>query len=311
MDICLTDEKPQDLTEESTEEEKKLHKEWFKANRMAKHVLKTTMSVTVKRSIPEKDLASEYLEAIAEKFKESDKAEVAHLSQTFNSLKYDGSGSVREHIMRLIDIAAKLKELNMPLQDEYVVHHALHSLPNSFSQLKTSYLAQKEKWNLNELIAICVEEEDRMKKEKVVTVNLVGKPKWKTNKLKTTKTITKASATASASASTSKINKPFKFKCYFCKKVGHMNKDCNTYKDWLAKKGKIIPYTVFTLEVDLVDIEPHSWWLDSGSPLHITNSLQGFIRKRVPRSDENHLCVGNRMRVAVNAIGTLKLDLGS
>lgn len=116
----------------------------------------------------------------------------------------------------------------------WCIIYALHSLPNTFSQLKTSYLAQKEKWNLNELIAISVEEEDRMKKEKVVTVNMViGKPKWKTNKLKTTKTITKASATASAS--TSKINKPFKFKCYFCKKVGHMKKDCNAYKDWLPK----------------------------------------------------------------------------
>ncbi|MDD0148368.1 GAG-pre-integrase domain-containing protein, partial [Shigella flexneri] len=52
------------------------------------------------------------------------------------------------------------------------------------------------------------------------------------------------------------------------------------------------------------------WWIDSGSPIHITNSLQGFIRRRIPKSDEVNLCVGNGMRVAVKAIGTLKLDLG-
>ena len=90
-----------------------------------------------------------------------------------------------------------------------------------------------------------------------------------------------------------------------------MKKDCLGYKNWLVKKGMIISNTVFSLEINLLNVEPQSWWIDSGSPIHVTNSLQGFIRKRIPKSDEVNLRVGNGMRVAVKAIGTLKLDLGS
>lgn len=46
-----------------------------------------------------------------------------------------------------------------------------------------------------------------------------------------------------------------------------------------CQKGKITPYTAFTLEVNLVDIEPHSWWLDSGSPLHIYNQFLAEVHK--------------------------------
>nr|XP_011468028.1 PREDICTED: uncharacterized protein LOC105352441 [Fragaria vesca subsp. vesca] len=77
------------------------------------------------------------------------------------------------------------------------------------------------------------DEEQRIKVEKGETMaNFVENAKKKKkpqNKLKPVKTITKTS--------TSTDNKPFKFKCYFCKKVGHMKKDYSGYKNWLVKKG--------------------------------------------------------------------------
>lgn len=146
-----------------------------------------------------------------------------------------------------------------------------------------------------------------MKKEREITVNLVGKPKWKNNnKLKANRT-----NGAAVVKPQSVQKKPFQFKCYFCKKPGHMKKDCNGYKSWVVKRGIFLPKPSFSIEINLINVQPFSFWLDSGSPLHITNTLQGFIRKRAPRSDENHVCVGNGLRVAVKAIGVLKLDLGS
>lgn len=143
LDVWMYEDKPADLTPTSTKDQKDEYHKWVRANRVSLNTMKATMTKTIKGSIPEKDLASEYLAAIAEKFKENDKAEAAQLMHTFDTLKYTGSGNVREHIMKLIDIAAQLKDLNMTLADDYVVQHALNSLPQSFSQLKTSYLAQK------------------------------------------------------------------------------------------------------------------------------------------------------------------------
>ena len=64
---------------------------------------------------------------------------------TLTSLKFNGKSSVHEHILKLVDTAAKLKDLEMPLDDSFVVHMALSSLPESFEQLKISYNTQKEK----------------------------------------------------------------------------------------------------------------------------------------------------------------------
>ena len=54
-------------------------------------------------------------------------------------------------------------------------------------------------------------------------------------------------------------------------------------------------------------VPPKSWWLDSGSPIHIANSLQGFITKRQPSEGEINLHVGNGVKVDVLLISTVVL----
>ena len=71
-------------------------------------------------------------------------------------MRYSGSTGMREHIMKIIDTISKWKDLNMSLDDQFIVHQTLNSLLSQFKQLKTTYNAQKDKWNLNELIAVCV-----------------------------------------------------------------------------------------------------------------------------------------------------------
>ncbi|XP_062021386.1 uncharacterized protein LOC133737943 [Rosa rugosa] len=146
MDLCFTDDQPEPLTEESTAEDRKEARAWYRANRMAKNVMRNTMSDTVRGSIEEPELATDYMEAIERKFKESEKAEAARLSKAFHDLRYSGTGGVREHLLKLININARLRELLMGVNDDQVVHVALHSLPSSFSGLRTSYNSQKGTW---------------------------------------------------------------------------------------------------------------------------------------------------------------------
>ncbi|XP_040361863.1 uncharacterized protein LOC121049249 [Rosa chinensis] len=193
MDLCLIEEQPLELDTESTEEDRKYYKEWYSANRKAKNVIRTSMSDTVRGSIIEPELAMDFLEAIGDKYQESDKAEAARLSKRFNELEFSGKGSVREHIMELIDLNSRLRDLDMGVKDSQVVHVALQSLPNTYSNLRTSYHAQESNWDLNKLISICVVEEERIRKEgrPATAVNLVEKPKWKKqNILKAKKTTT-------------------------------------------------------------------------------------------------------------------------
>ena len=174
IDSAIRVEAPAALTEVSTDEEKKAFNKWHRDNRMSLLVMKRAMTETVRGGIPISENAKEFLDSVGEKFKESEKAETGNLMTALTSMQYDGVGSIREHIMKLIDLASKLKNLEITISDEFLVHLALNSLPSQYSQLKVTYNAQKDKWNLNELISICVQEEERLRKEKGKSVHLVA-----------------------------------------------------------------------------------------------------------------------------------------
>jgi hypothetical protein len=75
--------------------------------------------------------------------------------------KYDGRESVHEHILKIIDMSNKLKDLEMPLPDPYVIHYILLLLPSIFENFKINYNGSDKKWTTTELIAKCSQEEER------------------------------------------------------------------------------------------------------------------------------------------------------
>ena len=60
-------------------------------------------------------------------------------------------------------------------------------------------------------------------------------------------------------------------KCFFYKKKGHMKKDCSKFKIWLDKKGTEFSFVCF--ESHLVNVNHKTWWIDSGSTIHVSNTL--------------------------------------
>lgn len=66
-------------------------------------------------------------------------------------------------------------------------------------------------------------------------------------------------------------------KCFFCKKKGHMKKECEKFQKWLADIGNAISFVCY--ESNMVNVNINTWWIDSGSTIHISNSLQGLQHK--------------------------------
>lgn len=94
-------------------------------------------------------------------------------------------------------------------------------------------MAQKETWSLDELIAIVVQEEQAIKKDKA-HINMVSAAKeGNTEKGKGNNAAGKPKNNEGA-----KANGIAGIKCYFCKKIGHMKRDCRRYKRWLEKQAK-------------------------------------------------------------------------
>ncbi|CAL9021612.1 unnamed protein product, partial [Prunus brigantina] len=202
-------------------------------------------------------------------------------------MKYDGRGCVRAHIMNMADIANKLKGLNMTIDDDMMVHFALNSLPKEFKTLKSSYVAQKESWTLNDLITISVQEENNIIMERgQKTVNMVQDYRVKQSKEKKGNFAeNKGNFAEKKDKENTKMKegKPTGLKCYFCRKFGHMKRNCTRYQRWLEKqknKGKI-------------------------------ENVFGFITKRPPNKDEVKVFVGNGVKVQVEFIGAVRIQLDS
>jgi len=84
------------------------------------------------------------------------------LTEQLVTKKYTGGG-IREHISEMSHMVNKLKTMNMPLPEAFIVQLVFKSLPKDFVTFHVNYNAQTEEWNLEKLIAMCVQEEDKLK----------------------------------------------------------------------------------------------------------------------------------------------------
>jgi hypothetical protein len=79
--------------------------------------------------------------------------------------KYDGRGNVREHILKMIVMSNKLKDLECPLPESYVIHYIMILVPSCFGNFKINYNSSDKKWITTELIANLSQEEERLRTE--------------------------------------------------------------------------------------------------------------------------------------------------
>ena len=189
----------------------------------------------------------------------------------FSSTKLTRIRRVRDHIMRMRDIAAQLQTLEVTMSDTFLVHYILNTLPQQYSPFKISYNTHKDKWSINELLTMCVQEEGRLMMEEGEHVNLTTFEKKRKDQAKRKGKIPIQSGIKES-------------KCFFCKKKGRMKKDCSKFKIWLDKKGTQFYFVCY--KSNMVNVNHNTWWIDSGSTIHVSNTLQGMQNLRKPVGSE-------------------------
>nr|XP_017231262.1 PREDICTED: uncharacterized protein LOC108205733 [Daucus carota subsp. sativus] len=242
LDYAIRVAKPAAITAQSSAEQKADYEKWEHSNRVSLMLLKGSITSAIRGAIPESENAKEYLANIEEQFKASTKAQATTLISKMVTLKYNGSSGVRDHIMRMNDMAAQLKDMKMEISEGFLVHFIMTSLPAQFSAFKINYNTQKEKWKMSELISMCVQEEERLKSEKVESAHVVTTTPSKGKGKKYGNSQKKKGNDAPVSkdkghASGAKFGGP---KCNFCRAKGHIRKECSKFREWLDKKG--IPF---------------------------------------------------------------------
>ena len=129
IDYAIRKEEPDPIIETSTAEAVCLYDKWERSNRLSVMFIKTKISAGIRGSVEQITKVKPLLKAIDEQFETSDKALASTLIMQFSSTKLTGTRGVRDHIMRMRDIAAQLQTLEVTMSDTFLVHYILNTLP--------------------------------------------------------------------------------------------------------------------------------------------------------------------------------------
>ncbi|XP_015646075.2 uncharacterized protein [Oryza sativa Japonica Group] len=157
------------------------HTKWTLANKECLAAVKNTIEPTILGLIPEYDTVSKYLESIKSQFAGSSKFYATQLIKQLVTERYH-RGGVKDHILRMSNMASKLKQKDLGISDDFLVHLVMTSLPKHFVNLVVNYKISPEKWNIEELISNCVQEEERIKETIGGSINLVKDNKEKSHR---------------------------------------------------------------------------------------------------------------------------------
>ncbi|XP_073041741.1 uncharacterized protein [Primulina eburnea] len=141
---------------------------------MSLMIMKHSIPDTIRGAILEESDAKKFLTQITDRFAANEKVETSTILIKLVSMWYNEKGNIREYIMEMSNLVTRLKAFKLELSEDIVVHLVLISLPARFNQFKISYNTQKEKWTLNELIAQCVQEEERLKQDVIESAHLTS-----------------------------------------------------------------------------------------------------------------------------------------
>ncbi|WVZ83644.1 hypothetical protein U9M48_030772 [Paspalum notatum var. saurae] len=138
------------VTAEATRQYEMEKQRWERSNRLSLMIMQNSISIGIRGAILDsKDdvpfNAKQYLASVEEQFKSSSKAQTSALIMRMATVKYNGAGSVRAHIMMIVDIAAKLKGMEIEISEGYLVHFIMTSLPPQYNAFKINYNSFKEK----------------------------------------------------------------------------------------------------------------------------------------------------------------------
>ncbi|KAL0433574.1 UNVERIFIED_CONTAM: hypothetical protein Slati_2691700 [Sesamum latifolium] len=151
IDYAIRKTEPAPITKTSQPDEVDLYEKWERSNRLSVMFIKTKISASIRGLVDQHNNVCELL--------------ASTLIMRFTSQKLTGLNGVREHIMQMRDIAAQLKSLEVDISESFLVHYILNTLPSQYAHFKISYNTHKDKWSINELMTMCVQEEGRLSME--------------------------------------------------------------------------------------------------------------------------------------------------
>ena len=136
--------------------------------------------------MPKTDNAREFVKLVKDYSQSdiNDKSIVGNLSSELTNKKFDWSQPIHDHVTEMVDLTTKLNAMEMEVSESFLVQFILNSFPAEFGQFQVNHNTLKEKWNFQEIKAILIQEERRLKKMKDNSIHLMAHDGASTSKIK-------------------------------------------------------------------------------------------------------------------------------
>lgn len=208
-------------------------------------------------------------------------------------LKLPDNGDAEAHINSMTELFDKLGALGERLSEKWVVAMLLGSFPRSYDILITALETRPEEDLTLSLVQSKLLEENRKR-------NGVQDSQGHESALKSTSV-----------QSTSDKRGGHNTECYFCKRRGHLKRDCRSYKEWLQKNANKKHANTAVHKEDFAFIVPRSplkggWIVDSGASCHISAEKNHF--DKLDLSVRGEVMVGNGSHVKAEGRGTCRIS---
>ncbi|KAL5808725.1 hypothetical protein ACOSQ3_029416 [Xanthoceras sorbifolium] len=225
IDYAIRKDEPPAITNTRSAADIMLYEKWERSNRLSVMFIKTKISYSIRDSVDQLDNVQDFLKGIDEQFVTLEKALASTLIMKLSSQRLTNVKGVHEHIMQMRDIAAQLKKLEIDISESFL-----------YGTFKISYNTHKDKWSINELMTMCVQEEGRllMKQGDSAMLATQGKGKTQANQKGKGKIPPKADIKKES-------------KCFLCKKKVHMRRNVPNLKNGL--RTKVIKSCLFVMNL--------------------------------------------------------------
>jgi len=139
LDLAILKKKFVTITNAIRNEEKVHYKAWKRSNRLSLMLMKMTIADSIKTTLLKIESVKNFMGLVGEHSQIADKSLARTLMSTLITMKFVGSRTMYEHVIKMTNIATRLKTLGMIVNENFLVQFILNSLLSEYGPFQMSY----------------------------------------------------------------------------------------------------------------------------------------------------------------------------
>ncbi|MCO5579689.1 hypothetical protein L7F22_033547 [Adiantum nelumboides] len=244
-------------------------------------------------------------EALATTYEPRNLANVLRLKREQVNLRMRSSDKVKDHVQRLIAIAAKLSAIGEPVPKRELAFMLLNSLPSSYSHLVVTTDGREEARDLGYIIGRLEQEEQRLglDRERTPETAMLTREEWKARG----RTEGKRGEQGERKPRGGTNQDLEEVVCHYCKGKGHIARGCaKKFADMKRRKfrGQQVAMMVMVEELGKED----NWVIDSAVSTHMFASRVFFCRYE-GYQEPSTMYLGDNGTIDATGIGDVEVEL--